>query len=105
MRTHTQHATTTTTTKTLQLTVASTQPDPGHIKTKMRTAVFNGIFSFSKVYMQCELRPTLWKGGGQGSCSFNSCGEEGISAGLIGIYGEPGEIPSSSQHLKLQELY
>ena len=42
---------------------------------------------------------------GQGSCSFNSCIEKGISAGLISIYGEPGDIPSSSQHLKLQELY
>ena len=49
-------------------------------------------------------RLTIWKGG-QGSCIFNSCIEKGISAGLICIYGEPGEIPSSSQQLKLQELY
>ena len=46
---------------------------------------------------------TIWKGG-QGSCIFNSCIEKGISAGLICIDGEPGEI-SSSQQLKLQELY
>ena len=37
---------------------------------------------------------------GQGSCSFKCCDEEGISAGLICIYGEPGEISSSSQHFK-----
>ena len=55
---------------------------------------------------QCTSKPlyrlTIWKGG-QGSCIFNGCIEKGISAGLICIYGEPGEIPSSSQHLKLQE--
>ena len=34
-------------------------------------------------------RLTIWKGGGQGSCIFNSCSEKGISAGLICIYGEP----------------
>ena len=50
-----------------------------------------------------EVRLTLWKGGQGGSCVFNSCIEKGISVGLICIYGEPGEIPSSSQHLKLQE--
>ena len=49
-------------------------------------------------------RLTIWKGG-QGSCIFNSCIEKGISAGLICIYGEPGEIPSSLQQLELQELY
>ena len=48
------------------------------------------------------VRLTIWKGG-QGSCNFNSCIEKGISAGLICIYGEPGEIPSSSQQLTLQE--
>ena len=39
----------------------------------------------------------------KGSCLFNSCIEKGIKAGLICIYGEPSEISSSSQHLKLQE--
>ena len=47
-------------------------------------------------------RVTIWKGG-QGSCVFNSCIEKGNSAGVIHIFGEPGEFSSSSQHLKLQE--
>ena len=50
----------------------------------------------------CMNRVMIWKGG-QGSCIFNSCIEKGISAGLICIYGEPGETSSLSQHLKLQE--
>ena len=37
--------------------------------------------------------------------SLTVVGEKGIAAGVICIYGEPGEIPSSSPHLKLQELY
>ena len=53
--------------------------------------------------MVTHTRLILCKGGQQGSCIFNSCIEKGISAGLIGIDGEPGEIPSSAQHLKLQE--
>ena len=53
-------------------------------------------------HQQLHERVTIWKGG-QGSCSFNSCIEKGTSAGLICIYGEPGEIPSSSPQLKLQE--
>ena len=34
---------------------------------------------------------------------FNNCIGKGISAGLICIYGVPGEVPSSPQQLKLQE--
>ena len=41
--------------------------------------------------------------GGQGSCIFNSCIEKGISAGVICMHAALGEIPSSSQQLKLQE--
>ena len=47
-------------------------------------------------------RLTIWKRGQRGSCIFNSCIEKGISAGVVCIYGKPGEIPSSSEHLKLQ---
>ena len=36
------------------------------------------------------------------NCIFNSCLEKGISAGVIGMHATPGEIPSSSQQLKLQ---
>ena len=44
---------------------------------------------------------TIWKGGGQGSCIFSSCVEKGdFSRSHWDIYGEPGRIPSSSQHLK-----
>ena len=43
---------------------------------------------------------TIQKGGQQGSCIFNSCIEKGISAGVICMHVAPGEIPSSSQHLK-----
>ena len=44
-------------------------------------------------------RVTIWKGG-QGSCIFNSWIEKGVPVGVICIYVEPGEIPSSSQHLR-----
>ena len=47
-------------------------------------------------------RLTIRKGG-LASCIFNSCIEKGISAGAIYMHAAPGEIPSSSQQLKLQE--
>ena len=47
-------------------------------------------------------RVTIWARG-QGSYIFNSCIEKGISAGVVCMHAAHGEIPSSPQHLKLQE--
>ena len=41
-----------------------------------------------------SVRLTIWKGG-QGSCTFNSCIEKGISAGDICMHAAPGGIPSA----------
>ena len=50
-------------------------------------------FSLQHTYScRSSSRVTRFKRG-QGSCSFHCCIEKRISAGVICIYGEPGEIP------------